>query len=159
AHAQARYVILQVLLECGEDFVKVEKIDGADGNPDLLLSMDRSKIASVGKPAIAKFLGKLQLYRATANIASAKEMYDKYSAVKSGTKYPFLDYREIVMARKKPRRLFVQTNTFAENGKVDLKTYEPSADGIIQSWVDRFQEENVDDILEELWAKDKHHFS
>ncbi|XP_055953137.1 dipeptidyl peptidase 3-like [Argiope bruennichi] len=159
AHSQARYVILQVLLECGEDFVKVEKVDGTDGNPNLLLTMDRSKIASIGKPAIGKFLGKLQLYRSTADITSAKEMYDKYSAVKSGTKYPFLDYREIVMARKKPRKLFVQTNTFEEDGKINLKNYEPSAEGMIQSWVERFQEENVDDILEELWAKDKNHFS
>ncbi|CAL1276519.1 unnamed protein product [Larinioides sclopetarius] len=159
AHSQARYVILQVLLECGEDFVKVEKLDGTDGNPDLLLTLDRSKIASVGKPAIGNFLGKLQLYRSTADVASAKEMYDKYSAVKSETKYPFLDYREIVMARKKPRKLLIQTNTFVENDKVNLKTYEPSAEGMIQSWVDRFQEESVDDILEELWAKDKHNFS
>ncbi|GIY76889.1 dipeptidyl peptidase 3 [Caerostris extrusa] len=59
AHAQARYVILQVLLECGDDFVKVEKVDGTDGNPNLLLTMDRSKIISVGKPAIGKFLGKI----------------------------------------------------------------------------------------------------
>ncbi|GIY60093.1 dipeptidyl peptidase 3 [Caerostris darwini] len=159
AHAQARYVILQVLLECGDDFVKVEKVEGTDGNPNLLLTMDRSKIISVGKPAIGKFLGKLQLYRSTADIASAKAMYDKYSAVTTGTKYPFLDYRDIVMARKKPRKLFVQTNTFIEDGKVVLKNYEPSASGMIESWVDRFQEENVDTILEELWAKDKQYFS
>lgn len=61
AHSQARYAILNVLLEAGEDFVKLEETTGTDGNPDLLLSLDRSKIASVGKPAIAKFLGRLQV--------------------------------------------------------------------------------------------------
>ncbi|GFU18704.1 dipeptidyl peptidase 3 [Nephila pilipes] len=161
AHSQARYVILQVLLECGEDFVKVEKIDVPDGTPNLLLTMDRTKIISVGKPAIGKFLGKLQLYRATADITSAKAMYDKYSAVTSSGKNPFLDYRDIVMARKKPRKLFVQANTFLDDSKnsVELKNYEATAGGMIDSWIDRFQDDTVDEILEELWAKDKSYFS
>lgn len=42
-------------------------------------------------------------------------MFDKYSAVTSEDKYPFLDYREIVLARKKPRDVFVQANTIVES--------------------------------------------
>ncbi|GFR27660.1 dipeptidyl peptidase 3 [Trichonephila clavata] len=161
AHSQARYVILQVLLECGQDFVKVEKIDDPDGTPNLSLTVDRTKILSVGKPAIGKFLGKLQLYRSTADIASAKAMYDKYSAVTSDGENPFLNYRDIVMARKKPRKLFIQANTFLDDSKesVNLKNYEANVEGMIDSWIERFQDDNVDDILEELWAKDKHYFS
>ena len=54
-------MILRVLLEAGEDLVKVEKIKGEDGNPDILITLDRSKIISVGKPAIGDFLRKLQV--------------------------------------------------------------------------------------------------
>ncbi|XP_055952448.1 dipeptidyl peptidase 3-like isoform X1 [Argiope bruennichi] len=158
AHSQARFVILQVMLESG-DFVKIEKVTGSDDKPDLLLTVDRSKLASVGKKAVGDFLGKLQLYKSTANITAAKEMYDKYSLVGSEeNKYPFLEYREIVMDRKKPRRMFVQANTYIEDDKVKLQTYPSTPEGMIQSWIMRFEKVDVDNILEELWKKDKQHF-
>ncbi|GFQ82984.1 dipeptidyl peptidase 3, partial [Trichonephila clavata] len=146
AHSQARFAILQVVLESGEGFVKIEKTTGEDGKPDLLLTVDRSKIINVGKPAIGKFLGKLQLYRCTANIKSAKEMFDKYSLVISEDKHPFLDYREIVMDRKKPRRMFVQANTAVEDGAVKLRTYASDTEGLVESWIDRFQDVNIEAI-------------
>ena len=61
AHMQARYVILRVLLEAGEDLVTIEKVMGSDGDLDLLLKLDRSKINKIGKPAIGDFLKKLQV--------------------------------------------------------------------------------------------------
>ena len=53
----------------------------------ILLNFQRSKLESIGAPAIAKFLCKLQVYKSTADIKSAREMFDKYSKV---NKY-FLD--------------------------------------------------------------------
>ena len=52
AHSQARFVILQVLNEAGENFVKTQEVIGEDGKPDLLLSMDRSKLEVIGKPCV-----------------------------------------------------------------------------------------------------------
>ena len=57
---QARYVILQVLLE-EDGLVKITEVTASDGKPDLLLQLDREKIATVGKTAIANFLQKLQV--------------------------------------------------------------------------------------------------
>ncbi|GBN36465.1 Dipeptidyl peptidase 3 [Araneus ventricosus] len=159
AHGQAAYVILQVLLKCEGNFVKVEKIKGEDGNPDLLFTMDRNKILSHGKPCIGEFLKKLQLYKSTADIASAKAMFDMYSAVTSEERYPFLEYREIVLARKKPRRILVQANTFLDEDKVILKNYESSPEGLIQSYVERYPDGSIHTILEELWEKDTCHFT
>ena len=58
---QGRYVILQVLLEAGEDLVNIKKTTGADGQPELVISLDRDKIETVGKKAIGDFLTRLQV--------------------------------------------------------------------------------------------------
>ena len=49
------------MLEAGEGFLDVKAVKGEDGKPDLLLTMDRTKIQSVGKQAIGAFLQKLQV--------------------------------------------------------------------------------------------------
>jgi len=41
---------------------------------------------------------------------------------------------------------------------VNLKTYEATHEGLIQSWVDRFQSSDIYAILEELWEKDQKYF-
>jgi hypothetical protein len=35
---------MQVMLEAGENFLKVEQVEGADSQPDLLITMDRTKV-------------------------------------------------------------------------------------------------------------------
>lgn len=61
AHMQARFVILRVLLEAGGGLVSLHRTTGADGKPDAIVSLDRSKITPVGKPALESFLRKLQV--------------------------------------------------------------------------------------------------
>jgi hypothetical protein len=41
---------------------------------------------------------------------------------------------------------------------VTLKTYEATHEGLIQSWVDRFQSSDIYVILEKLWEKDQKYF-
>jgi len=156
AHAQARYVILRVILEAGGDFVAVtETMKGKD----LLVTVDRSKIATVGKKAISDFLLKLQVYKSTGDVAAAKAMYSKYSEVPDEGPYPWGKWRDIVMAHKQPRKMLVQSNTILDKGNdVTLKTYEATHEGLIQSWVDRFQSSDICVILEELWEKDQKYF-
>ena len=128
AHSQARFVIMQVMLEAGEDFLTVKEVTGEDGKPDLLISMDRDKINTVGQQAIAKFLLRLQVYKSTGDLAAAKEMYDKYSEVSE----PWDSRRQIVVDRKQPRSILVQANTKLVNEKLELIQYEPNAEGLVR---------------------------
>lgn len=158
AHMQARYVILRVLLEAGEDLVTIEKTIGEDGQPDLILHLDRSKINTVGKEAIGTFLTKLQVYKSTADYAAGKEMYNRYSAVTDNEAPHFLSLRTIVLKRKLPRKMFVQCNTTLTDDDVSLTEYEATAEGVIKSFVDRFPSHEVEDSLQQLWDKDSIHF-
>ncbi|KAL7978244.1 hypothetical protein Chor_014783 [Crotalus horridus] len=128
AHMQARFVILRVLLEAGQGLVSLHHTTGTDGKPDAVVSLDRTKITSVGKPALQCFLRKLQLYEA-------------YSAVTDDKPERFLSLRETVLLRKEARKLFVQANTGLEEGKVRLTQYEGSAAGLIRSFADRFSKD------------------
>ena len=42
-----------------------------------------------------------------------------------------------VLRRKTPRKVFVQANTVEEDGKVVLREYEPTLEGMVSSWADR----------------------
>ncbi|EZA60250.1 dipeptidyl peptidase 3 isoform X1 [Ooceraea biroi] len=158
AHAQARYVLLRVCLEAGDGFVNV--VETEDGK-NLEMSVDRRKIFTTGKKAIGDFLLKLQVYKSMGDVESAKEMYDRYSAVPESGPHPWARWRDIILSRKEPRKIFVQSNTFIDGfdpNNVVLKNYESSFTGFIQSWIERFPNLDISQTLIALWNKDKKHF-
>uniref|UniRef100_A0A665U9Q2 Dipeptidyl peptidase 3 n=1 Tax=Echeneis naucrates TaxID=173247 RepID=A0A665U9Q2_ECHNA len=155
AHMQARFVILRVLLEAGEDLVGLEEVTGQDGKPDARITLDRSKIHTVGKNAIHRFLCKLQVFKSTADVEGGRALYDSYSSVSNSGAHNFLRLRETVLLRKEARKMFVQANTKI-NGFVELVEYEGSAEGLISSFTERFQDdaEQVEADLLELSKRD-----
>jgi len=54
-------VLLRVCLEAAGGFVTISDRIGDDYKPDLLFELNRSKIESIGMPAIGEFLKKLQV--------------------------------------------------------------------------------------------------
>lgn len=116
---------------------------------DLLVSLDRSIILGVGRQVIGHFLLQMQVFKASADIDSAKKLFEKYTAV-SGK---WLEYRKIVLAGKKPRRMFTQPNPILckKTQRVTLNKYDPSPEGLITSWMERYPElleENFDYMIE-----------
>ena len=154
AHSQARFVIMQVLLEAGVVAVE-ETVPGED----LLIKIHRDRILTDGKEAIKNFLIKLQVFKATGDYASASEMYNKYSTVSEDGTHPFAKWRNIVLDKKKPRTILVQTNTEVAGKTVELKSYDASLEGYINSWRERFSDgHEINKILETIYETDKHHF-
>ncbi|KAK1150919.1 dipeptidyl peptidase 3 [Acipenser oxyrinchus oxyrinchus] len=141
AHMQARFVILRVLLEAGEGLVTLRHTTGADGRPDAIISLDRSKIRSVGQPAIARFLCRLQVHKSTADVEGGRALYERYSAVTASEPENFLKLRDTVLLRKETRKMFVQANTRVKGDAVELLEYEGSAAGLIRSFTERFHED------------------
>ncbi|KAI9204354.1 peptidase family M49-domain-containing protein [Polychytrium aggregatum] len=131
AHMQARYALLRVFLESGLVHVEVTK----EGDLDyLLIHLDRSKIESVGQPAIAKFLQKLQIYKATADAENGLKFYEDSTSVSD----EWVAKREIVLKHKQPRKIRIESNTFElENGDILFKEYPASLEGLVESYVER----------------------
>ena len=132
AHMQARYSILRAFLGAGDDFVKL--VYTTDDLSDLEIHLDRSKILTHGRPAVAAYLQKLHIYKTTADVDAGKALYDQVTSVDPwwGSKV-----RDVVLRNKVPRKVFVQANTILEGDTVTLKEYEPTLEGMIQSFVDR----------------------
>ncbi|EKX44157.1 hypothetical protein GUITHDRAFT_109941 [Guillardia theta CCMP2712] len=143
AHMQARYAILRVLLEAGEGLVSIVKKDD-----DVIISLDRSKILSVGRKAMAAFLEKLNVYKATADVEEGIKMYKYYTSVPED----MLELRKIVLAKKEPRKIFVQgVTSLSSDGQVSFKDYEATAYGMINSFKERYSADGpLGSLVEQL---------
>ena len=99
------------------------------------VALDAEKITTVGVTAIGNFLKRLNIFKAVADVSSSRDLYAKYTAVDD----QFIQLRNLVLEKKKPRRVFVQSRTVLNAEQhVELVEYEPSSIGLIQSFIDRF---------------------
>lgn len=181
AHMQARYVLLRVMLDAGEGFVTIPGLDSVlaagvegaakcvEGEGGVFVKMDRSKILSVGRPAIGKFLRQLQLYKSTANFAEGSAAYLNLSSVPS----EWLALRSLVIAKRKPRQMLVQpviepfgsemrfegcptdVTLGKEQRDWQLRTFQATPAGLCDSFAHRYP--SIDSDLLALWKADRPH--
>ncbi len=131
AHVWARFALMNVMLRDGNGMLKIEKNDAGDW----LITLDRKRIATDGKRAIGAFLQKLNVYKATANFAAGKALYDDYTLVDER----FLEIRNYALSKRKARHIWTQPVTdLDEQGNVVLRTYPGTYQGVIDSFLDRF---------------------
>eukprot|EP00500_Bicosoecida_sp_ms1_P004572 CAMPEP_0203815534 /NCGR_PEP_ID=MMETSP0115-20131106/11160_1 /ASSEMBLY_ACC=CAM_ASM_000227 /TAXON_ID=33651 /ORGANISM="Bicosoecid sp, Strain ms1" /LENGTH=727 /DNA_ID=CAMNT_0050724431 /DNA_START=24 /DNA_END=2207 /DNA_ORIENTATION=- len=163
AHMQARFAILRVMIEAGvAEIVNAERAAGGgaggagegkhDDEPELgvYVKVHEDRIRTAGVAAVGAFLRKIQTYKATADYAAAKALYDRYTTVPDD----MLPLRDLVVRCRKPRPFFVQPHTMLVDGGDDvaLREFEPSAEGVVASFAARYPA--TDDELEGLWRKD-----
>ncbi len=131
AHMQARYSILQSFLSAGPEFITLPST--APQHDDLVINLDRTKIRSHGMPAVRDYLLKLHVYKSTADFVAGSKLYAEMTNVSE----QMAKYRDVVMRKKLPRKQFVMANTVLKGGEVELKEYEATAEGLIQSYAER----------------------
>ena len=131
AHSRAHFAMFRALLAAGDDFLTVRHDILTD---TLTVRIDRSKVLTHGKPAIGKLLLHLHIYRCTADIVPCRRYFEELTRVEG----VYTEWRKIVLRIKRPRQVLVQANTFlGEDGRVSLREYEPTVEGMIQSWAER----------------------
>jgi dipeptidyl-peptidase III len=129
AHMQGRFALMQVMREAG--ILKIYKTDEGDWR----IKLDRAAIKTKGRDAVADFLNKLHVYKATADVKRGRDLYERYTAVDE----TFEDIRAYVLSKRKPRHLWVQPVTDVDDdGEVILRRYPATFDGVIESFLDRF---------------------
>lgn len=133
-HCQARFAILKCFLQAGDDFCKLDYTQ--DDLSDLTISLDRSKILTTGRKAVGDFLQKLHIYKSTGDVEDGSKFFLEMSHV--GLEFWGTKVRDVVLQKKQPRKVFVQANTYLDsNGKVTIKHYDATPEGLIQSWAER----------------------
>lgn len=134
-HMQARYSILKTFLDAGDSFCRLDH--KADGDlSDLTIHLDRNKILTHGRPAVEAYLQKLHIFKSTADVEAGRALYEKTTSVEG--QFWTDKVRGAVLKKKAPRKVFVMANTVeVDDGKVELREYESSMEGMIASWADR----------------------
>ncbi|KAK3383378.1 putative dipeptidylpeptidase III [Lasiosphaeria ovina] len=134
-HCQARFAILKAFLEADDGFCRLEY--EKEDLSDLTIHLDRSKILTSGRKAVGDMLQKIHIYKSTADVEAGTKYFGDMSNV--GLEYWGTKVRDVVLQNKQPRKVFVQANTYLDEttGKVSIKQYEPTIEGVVQSWAER----------------------
>jgi len=122
--------MFRALVENAGDFITVQH-EPTSGS--LSVSVDRTKVATHGRPALADLTMKLHIFRCTADVEGCRRFFEGLTDV--GAEH--LQWRRIVLANKPAKRIFVQPNTFLDGDDVEMRVYDATVEGIIRSWAER----------------------
>lgn len=129
-HMQARFGIFKCLHRAGVVALKHSQ----DTFDDLEIVVDESKLEKEAVEALAEFLRSLHVFKTTADVTAGLEFYNEITDVTDS----YACLRDTVLNKKLPRKQLIQVNTSLDaSGKVEIREYEESEAGMIQSFVDR----------------------
>lgn len=133
AHMQARLGITNYFIQ--EGLAELVEFRDAEGKlEDVHIKLDRDKVLKDGHAAMGRLLVELQVRKSIADGEGAREFYEKLTTPRPGWAG---EIRDLVLAKKQPRKVFVQPNTFVVDGKVELKEYPLTNEGVLQSFIER----------------------
>lgn len=129
-HMQARFGIFKCLNKAGVASLKTSR----DDFEDLEIEIDESKLNTHAVDALSDFLNNLHTFKTTANAKEGIAFYNDITEVTPD----YAKFRDTVLSKKLPRKQLIQANTFLKaDGSVEVREYEESEVGMIQSFADR----------------------
>ncbi|KAF9236417.1 peptidase family M49-domain-containing protein [Melanogaster broomeanus] len=133
AHMQARLGITKFMVN--EGLVKLKKIYSADGIlENLYIELDRKEVLQNGSKVMGKLLRQLQIRKSVADGAGARAFYTELTTPPADW---VQEVKDVVLKKKLPRKMMLQSNTLVVDGKVELKEYPLTTAGMIESLIDR----------------------
>lgn len=130
-HMQARFGIFKTLYNAGVASLKFTDDGKYD---DLEIVIDESKLSTAAVDALGEFLHNLHIFKTTANVTEGVAYYNDITNVTP----EFHRFRDVVLNKKLPRKQLIQANTLiTDDSSVEVKEYEESEVGFIQSFADR----------------------
>ncbi|KAK4047987.1 hypothetical protein OIV83_005021 [Microbotryomycetes sp. JL201] len=133
AHMEARLGITQWLIQHGIVTVDEKRSDSGE-LVDAYARVDRQACLERGKDVMGKLLLEIQIRKSTGDGKGAAEFYKKLTAP---SEHWVSELRPLVLAKKLPRKVFVQPRTLVVDGDVVLKEYPATLEGVIESFVER----------------------
>ena len=132
---------------------KIVDFEVIDDGKDFVIHLNQEHLVKEGKELIRQLLVVLQTYKSSGCIERGKKFYDEYSEVSDF----FINVRNIVQAKKKPRRVELNNNLVRYNEKnINCVQYPEVLESIILSYADRFQfNHNLYNQMKNIWDEHK----
>ncbi|GAA6061288.1 hypothetical protein JCM10212_004694 [Sporobolomyces blumeae] len=135
SHMEARLGITNWLIS--HDLASIEYVrDGSGRLVDAFARVDREAVLARSKDVMGKLLLEIQVRKSTGDREGAERFYKELTRPKD----EWVDeLRPLVLAKKLPRKIFVQPNTRHIQGRdeVELVEYPVTVEGVIESFVER----------------------
>lgn len=150
AHTQGAWVFLSFVLENQIKGQEILAFTLEEEKKTFTININKEMILCYGHDLCEKLLINLNIWRCTGDSEVAKEFMNKHSEVDEF----YIKIKKIVCDNLQPRTLDVYYNLFLnkEDTSVSLVEYPETMEGIIQSFVKRFQTSLNKDIYEQ-WTK------
>lgn len=132
-HMQARFSIMKTFLNHSSDPNFLEIVFDEKKPNDLHIKLNRDLIETVGHECVKDYLHHLHIYKCSADV----EQGSAYFIDRSTVTEDLAKLRDIVVAKRLPRRQFIQANSEIVDDNVVLHEYEETPMGMIQSFIER----------------------
>ncbi|KAM0749538.1 aflatoxin-detoxifizyme [Meredithblackwellia eburnea MCA 4105] len=132
AHMEARLGITNWLITHG--LASIEEIRESGELVNAYARVDRKAVLEKGKEVMGKLLLEIQVRKSIGDGKGATAFYKKLTTPNEEW---IKELRPLVLKKKLPRKVFVQPNTVLVDGKVNLKEYDVSLIGVIESFIER----------------------